>query len=136
MESVSNPSISMFRPYLPDVAAFLETHHVPDETVVCTGKIRHTGISTYVGQFEYLKSLVTPKQWGDIKLTLAAPEWYHLRYKEGQAYPKDVYPDDAAYFADIATAYQKELDILYAAGLRNVQIDDPNFTCISPSCFA
>ncbi|KAF9218714.1 hypothetical protein BS17DRAFT_790833 [Gyrodon lividus] len=36
-----------------------------------------------------------------------------------------IYPDREAYFNDIATAYQKELDILYTAGCRNVQIDDP-----------
>lgn len=56
-------------------------------------------------------------------MTLAAPNWYHLRYKEGKAYPKDVYASDEEYFQDIATAYRKELEILYAAGLRNVQVD-------------
>lgn len=30
------------------------------------------------------------------------------------------------YFADLAKAYQTELKILYDAGLRNAQIDDPN----------
>ncbi|KAL9129651.1 MAG: hypothetical protein Q9175_007246 [Cornicularia normoerica] len=59
-------------------------------------------------------------------MTLAAPEWYHMRYKDGRAYPKDVYPSDKEYFADIAKAYQTELQILYDNGLRNVQIDDPN----------
>ena len=29
------------------------------------------------------------------------------------------------YFADIATAYQAEIQDLYAAGCRNIQIDDP-----------
>ncbi|EOD48688.1 methionine vitamin-b12 independent [Neofusicoccum parvum] len=126
MKEVQNPSIDMFRTYVPDMAAFLETNHVPGETVICTGKIKHTGKSTYVDQVEYLKTLVPKERWGDIKLTLAAPNWYHLRYKEGQAYPKDVYSSDADYFADIAKAYQVELDILYKAGLRNVQYDDPN----------
>lgn len=129
MKQIFEPSLSMFRQYAPDISAFLETNNIPGETVISTGKIRHTGVSTYIGQFDYLKSLLPRDRWGDIKMTLAAPEWYHFRYKEGQAYPKDVYPNDAAYFADIAAAYRKELDILYAAGLRNVQIDDPNFTC-------
>ena len=52
-----------------------------------------------------------------------------MRYKEGRAYPKSVYSNDAEYFADIATAYQEELKILYDHGLRNVQIDDPNLAC-------
>ena len=62
----------------------------------------------------------------EIKMTLAAPNWYHLRYKEGKAYPKDVYANDEEYFADIAAAYRTELKILYDAGLRNAQVDDPN----------
>jgi methionine synthase II (cobalamin-independent) len=54
---------------------------------------------------------------------------YHLRYKTGKAYPKDVYANDQEYFADIAKAYQTELQILYDAGLRNAQVDDPNLAC-------
>ncbi|EKG20409.1 hypothetical protein MPH_02335 [Macrophomina phaseolina MS6] len=133
MKQVQNPSIDMFRTYVPDMAAFLETNHVPGETVVCTGKIKHTGKSTYVDQVEYLKTLVPKERWGNIKLTLAAPNWYHLRYREGQAYPTDVYDNDDEYFADIAKAYQVELDILYKAGLRNVQYDDPNLACECPA---
>ncbi|KAF9637805.1 putative methionine vitamin-b12 protein [Lasiodiplodia theobromae] len=126
MKEVQQPSLDMFRTYVPDMAAFLETNHIPGETVICTGKIRHTGQSTYVDQVEYLKTLLPKERWGEIKLTLAAPNWYHLRYREGQAYPADVYSSDEEYFGDIAKAYQTELDILYKAGLRNVQYDDPN----------
>lgn len=68
---------------------------------------------------------------GDIKLTISAPTWYHLRYREGSAYPKDVYRNDEEYFADIVAAYQTELQVLYDHGLRNVQIDDPNMCCKS-----
>jgi methionine synthase II (cobalamin-independent) len=35
------------------------------------------------------------------------------------------------YFADIATAYRAELDVLYQHGVRNVTIDDPNLACKS-----
>lgn len=69
----------------------------------------------------------------EAKLTLAAPEWYHLRYKAGKAYPEETYTSDAEYFADIAKAYRTELEILYDAGLRNVQIDDPNLACKIPT---
>jgi hypothetical protein len=41
---------------------------------------------------------------GEAKLTLAAPEWYHLRHKAGKAYPKEVYANDNEYFADIVKA--------------------------------
>ncbi|MCJ1321884.1 hypothetical protein MMC15_007229 [Xylographa vitiligo] len=124
-EEIQNPNVDIFRMYIPDIAAFTEAGHKPGETVICTGKIKHVG-STYVDQWEYLKNLVPKDRVHECKLTLAAPNWYHLRYKEGEAYPKTVYSSDAEYFADIARAYQTELQILYDHGLRNVQIDDPN----------
>ncbi|KAF2470182.1 methionine synthase-like protein [Lindgomyces ingoldianus] len=129
MKEVQNPPFETFRTYVPDIAAFMETGHKPGESVYCVGKIQHTGQSTYIDQFEFLKTLVSKERWGEIKLTLAAPNWYHLRYVDGKAYPKDVYQNDRAYFGDVAKAYQVELDILYKAGLRNVQFDDPNLAC-------
>ena len=111
--------------YVPDIAAFTESGHKPGETVICTGKIKHVG-STYVDQWNYLKNLLPKERQHEAKLTLAAPNWYHLRYKTGRAYPKEVYSSDAEYFDDIAAAYRAELKILYDNGLRNVQIDDPN----------
>jgi methionine synthase II (cobalamin-independent) len=129
MKEIYGPEASIFREYVPDIAAFLEEEKVPGESVICDGKISHTGNSSYIGQYEYLKSITPKEQHGQIKMTLAAPNWYHLRYKEGQAYPKDVYSSDEEYFADIAKAYQTELKILYDAGLRNAQVDDPNLAC-------
>jgi len=124
-EEIQNPDIELFRMHAPDVAAFLEAGHKPGESVICTGKIKHVG-STYVDQWNFLKALLPQDRVHEAKLTLAAPNWYHLRYKSGKAYPKEVYATDAEYFADIAKAYRAELKILYDAGLRNVQIDDPN----------
>lgn len=54
---------------------------------------------------------------------------YHLRYKTGNAFDKNVYSDDAEYFADLAKAYRDELKMLYDAGARNIQFDDPNLAC-------
>lgn len=131
---IKKPDPGMFRPYMPDVAAFTEAKMQPGESVVCTGKIKHVG-STYVDQFKYLANLVPPEEVKNIKLTLAAPNWYHMRYKEGIAYPKEVYSSDEEYFGDIAKAYQEELRILYEAGCRNVQYDDPNLACMSLPSF-
>lgn len=83
-------------------------------------------------EWNYLKSLLPADRVKEAKLTLPAPNWYHLRYKTGHAYPKEVYANDAEYFADVAKAYQAELQILYDAGLRNVTIDDPNLACAYP----
>ena len=129
-ELIHHPPLSMFRTYMPDIAAFTERDKGPVDSVICTGKIKHVG-STYIEQWEYLKSVVPKERIGDCKLTLAAPNWYHLRYREGNAYSKDVYANDQEYFADIAKAYQAELQELYDHGLRNVQYDDPNLACKS-----
>ncbi|KAI1488277.1 5-methyltetrahydropteroyltriglutamate-homocysteine methyltransferase [Biscogniauxia mediterranea] len=124
-EEIMNPDWEMFRMYVPDTAAFTESGHKPGETIVCTGKIKHVG-SSYLSDWNYLKNLVPAERVKDLKLTLAAPEWYHLRYKKGRAYPKEVYANDEEYFKDIAEAYRTELQILYDNGCRNVTIDDPN----------
>jgi methionine synthase II (cobalamin-independent) len=124
-EEIKEPEPGLFRIYAPDVAAFFETGHKPPESAIFTGKIKHAR-STYVAQFRFLASLVSPEEAKSVKLTIAAPNWYHLRHKEGSAYPKDIYASDEEYFADIATAYQEELKILYEAGCGNVQFDDPN----------
>jgi methionine synthase II (cobalamin-independent) len=130
-EEVTEFDSDIFRLYAPDVAAFLEAGHKPGETVICTGKIKHVG-STYVDQFKHLASLVAPEEVKNVKLTLAAPNWYHLRYKNGKAFPKDVYSTEDEYLSDIAKANQEELQILYEAGCRNVQFDDPNLACKNP----
>lgn len=44
------------------------------------------------------------------------------------SFKPEVYADREDYFNDIAVAYRKEIEALYAAGCRNVQIDGPAFT--------
>ena len=104
-EKIQHLDPEIFRMYIPDIAALVEAGHKPGETVIFTGRIKHVG-STHVDQWEYLKSLVPSEKVHECKLTLAAPNWYHLRYEEGKAYPKLVYSTDDEYFADIAIAYQ------------------------------
>lgn len=131
-EEIMNPPLEMFRLYVPDIAAFLESNHKPGESIVCTGKIKHVR-SAYLPEWNYVKSLLPPEKVKEAKLTLPAPEWYHMRYNKGYAYPKEVYANDAEYFADIAAAYRTELHTLYMAGCRNVTIDDPNLACKRPA---
>lgn len=109
--------------------SFIEKGHKPGQSCLCTSKISHTGTSSILPQFEYLKTKIPKERWGEIKVTLITPSWYHLRYIDGKAFPKDIYADDEAYFADVAKAYRVELDLLYAGGVRNVQFDDPNLAC-------
>jgi len=75
MKEIQGPEVSIFRDYVPDIAAFLEEGHEPGETVICNGKISHTGKSSYIGQYEYLKTITPKEKHGDIKMTLAAPNW-------------------------------------------------------------
>lgn len=135
---------SIFRMYAPDVQSFMHAKTIPNQVTVATGKLSHTGKSTFLPELEFMKSILPESQWGSIKLTLTSPSWYvvlsthmptepsltrfryHFRYGPKKAYLKGVYENDDEYFADLAKAYQTELKILYDAGLRNAQIDDPN----------
>lgn len=49
----------------------------------------------YISQFEALKALTNPEEHSRIKITVCAPEWFHLRHGE-YAYPKSVYASDGA----------------------------------------
>lgn len=120
---VDTPPREIFKLYVPDIAAFLAENTKPAATTLCTGKVKHVK-SGYLPQFEELKKFVDPEDIPNIKMTMAAPEWFHLRHGQ-HAYSKDVYSNDEEHFNDIAVAYRTELEILYKAGVRNVQIDDP-----------
>ncbi|KAF3923975.1 hypothetical protein ABW21_db0201725 [Orbilia brochopaga] len=131
MEEVDHPPREIFKEYVPDVQAFLTDGIVPAGTWLCTGKLTHRGMSKYVQQYKYIQSKLEPGEV--VKMTLAAPEWFHLRHGE-HAYSPSAYSSAADYFADIATAYRQEISLLYAAGCRNVQIDDPllAYFCAQP----
>ncbi|KAI9574167.1 UROD/MetE-like protein [Boletus coccyginus] len=116
-EEVPNPPLEIFKLYVPDIHAFVANNTKPASTTLCTGKIRYVK-SGYIPQFEALKKLVHPDEVRNIKLTMVAPEWFHLRHGEHAFAPGPT-------FDDIAVAYRQELEVLYAAGCRNVQIDDP-----------
>jgi len=116
----------MFRAYAPDVKSFMEAKEVPNHVTVCVDKIKHPGTSSNQREVDLMKSLLPESEWKNIKITLISPSWYHFRYMSGRAYPKEVYANDEEYFEDVAKAYQEELKILHAQGIRNIQIDDPN----------
>ncbi|TNY19633.1 hypothetical protein DMC30DRAFT_417702 [Rhodotorula diobovata] len=124
MVEVRDPGREMYKMYVPDVKGFFESHaEKPASTMVCKGKLVRNR-PMYRPEFEYTASLVKPEEVKNVKITLAAPEWYHLRHGE-HAFDRSVYSTDEEYFADIAKAYREELADLYDAGCRNVQFDDP-----------
>lgn len=101
--------------------------------VVATGKIKHVK-SAYLEEWEVLKSLVPEAQWKECKITMPSPTWQHMQLAKGTAY-SSVYSSDKEYFKDLAAAFKSEFLALYSAGLRSIQIDDPNLTFFLTSGF-
>ncbi|MFP8965748.1 5-methyltetrahydropteroyltriglutamate--homocysteine S-methyltransferase [Pokkaliibacter sp. CJK22405] len=62
---------------------------------------------------------------GVAKVTLPSPTMVHFRGGRA-AIDVEAYPDLEPFFEDLATVYQQELDALYQAGCRYVQLDDTN----------
>ena len=124
---------SMFRLYHPDVVSLIEKgrHVMPGDSVICGSKLRHSPDKSVsnLHELRLVQKALPESEWGNIKLTVITPAWFHMRYKQGQAYTKEAYASDAEYFKDVAKVYQAELDQLYKAGLRTVQFDDPGLAC-------
>jgi 5-methyltetrahydropteroyltriglutamate--homocysteine methyltransferase len=86
-------------------------------------KVRHAK-DIQRADFEYLKSQVSAGRTP--KVTIPSPTMLHFR--GGRAgISKDAYPElDPAFYDDVAKAYGDELQSLYDAGCRYVQMDDTN----------
>ena len=99
------------------------TEHLSPPVLKVTGKVRHVK-DIQRADFEYLKSQVaagmTPK------VTIPSPTMLHFR--GGRAgISREAYPElDPAFYDDVAKAYGDELQSLYDAGCRYVQMDDTN----------
>ena len=88
--------------------------------VSVTAKLRHvTDIQR--ADFEFLKSVTTRTP----KVTIPSPTMVHFR---GGRKTIDIhaYPDMDEFFHDLARCYREEIDSLYRAGCRYVQLDDTN----------
>ena len=85
-----------------------------------TSKLKHVK-DIQVADFNYLKSVVTETP----KVSIPSPTMVHFR---GGRKSIDIhsYPDIELFFEDLALAYRKEIDHLYQAGLRYLQLDDTN----------
>jgi 5-methyltetrahydropteroyltriglutamate--homocysteine methyltransferase len=85
-----------------------------------TGKLRHTK-NIQVDDFLYLKSQVnaTPK------VSIPSPTMVHFRGGRS-AIDIESYPDMDEFFEDLAQVYRDEINALYQAGSRYIQLDDTN----------
>jgi len=89
-------------------------------TLSVTGKLRHTQ-DIQVDDFKFLQAQVanTPK------VSIPSPTMVHFR--GGRAgIDIDAYPDLGEFFDDLAQCYRDEIDALYKAGARYIQMDDTN----------
>ena len=86
---------------------------------VVNGKIRYSG-SSNAADFAFLKGCVTTAM---PKITLPGPCYIHYRSGRDNI-SRDVYPNLADFWSDLAAAYHAELAALHAAGCRYVQLDE------------
>jgi 5-methyltetrahydropteroyltriglutamate--homocysteine methyltransferase len=85
-----------------------------------TGKLKHIK-DIQVADFQYLQSVVTQTP----KVTIPSPTMVHFRGGR-KSIDIESYPDMELFFHDLAAAYREEIDHLYKAGLRYLQLDDTN----------
>jgi 5-methyltetrahydropteroyltriglutamate--homocysteine methyltransferase len=96
-----------------------EVNFAPPSLAV-TGKLRHV-TDIQAPDFVFLDSVAhaTPK------VTIPSPTMVHFRGGR-QTIDIEAYPDLEDFFADLAQCYRAEIDSLYRAGCRYIQLDDTN----------
>lgn len=85
-----------------------------------TGKLRHAR-NIQVDDFNYLKSQVSQMP----KVSIPSPTMVHFRGGR-KAIDIESYPDMDEFFEDLAQCYRDEINALYQAGCRYIQMDDTN----------
>ena len=85
-----------------------------------TGKLRHVK-TIQVDDFIYLRSQVTMTP----KVSIPSPTMVHFRGGR-KAIDIEAYPDMDEFFEDLAQCYRDEINALYQAGCRYIQLDDTN----------
>lgn len=85
-----------------------------------TGKLGHR-YPILLGDFEFLKQQTN----ATVKITMPSPTMLHFRGGRAGIDAK-AYPDLEEFFADLAQAYRDEIESLYKAGCRYIQLDDTN----------
>jgi 5-methyltetrahydropteroyltriglutamate--homocysteine methyltransferase len=96
------------------------TVHMTPPKLTVVGPLRHSH-DIQVADYEYLASVTTQTP----KVAIPSPTMVHFR--GGRAgINVDAYPDLEQFFTDLAAVYRAEIDALYAAGCRYVQLDDTN----------
>ena len=90
--------------------------------MVVTDKIKHKE-PIQLADYQYLASKVS--DGAVAKVAIPSPTMLHFRAGRS-GIPEDVYPEMDEFYADVAAAYRKEVDVLAQAGCRYIQMDDTN----------
>ncbi len=88
--------------------------------VAVTGKLRRVE-DIQRADFEFLRSVVTQTP----KVAIPSPTMVHFRGGR-KSIDIQAYPDMDEFFADLAQCYRDEIEALYTAGCRYLQLDDTN----------
>jgi 5-methyltetrahydropteroyltriglutamate--homocysteine methyltransferase len=97
-----------------------QTVHLTPPKLSVVGRLGHPR-DIQVDDFRYLASLTSETP----KVCIPSPTMVHFRGGRA-AIDIDAYPDLEQFFADLAAVYRAEIDALYAAGCRYLQLDDTN----------
>jgi 5-methyltetrahydropteroyltriglutamate--homocysteine methyltransferase len=97
-----------------------ETVNQAPPKITVTGKLRHTR-TIQVDDYRFVAdhTELTPK------VAIPSPTMVHFRGGRG-GIDIESYPDLDVFFEDLAQCYRDEIDALYAAGCRYLQLDDTN----------
>lgn len=102
---------------------------------ICTGKIVYEQ-SPYLAEWLYLRGLVPTEMVRRCKMTLPSPTFMHFNFADGRAYSAESgYSSDREFLMDIAAAFRREVETLYVAGCRWMQVDDPNLSYFCDETF-
>ncbi|KEF54691.1 5-methyltetrahydropteroyltriglutamate-homocysteine methyltransferase [Exophiala aquamarina CBS 119918] len=98
--------------------------------LVVTGKLGHSK-PIQVGDFKFLEGQIANAggegKYGKVSSKVAIPSPTMVHFRGGrESIDVESYPSLDAFFDDLARAYQEELQDLYDAGCRFVQLDDTN----------
>lgn len=97
-----------------------DTVHMTPPKLTVVDHLRH-GRDIQVADYNYLASVATATP----KVSIPSPTMVHFR--GGRAgIDIDAYPDLDDFFSDLAACYRAEIDALYRAGCRYIQLDDTN----------
>jgi 5-methyltetrahydropteroyltriglutamate--homocysteine methyltransferase len=97
-----------------------QTVHMTPPKLSVVGPLRHVR-DIQVDDYRYLASIVSETP----KVCIPSPTMVHFRGGRA-AIDIEAYPDLEQFFTDLAACYRAELDALYAAGCRYLQLDDTN----------